>query len=96
MIRFTRPTPRHTAVIQSTAYRYGMLAVILILYALNLWQLFYNSPDSGHDRYNGLVVTTILFLNHLASAFPWRPAIGRWLFYLVFSWVAFAFYHLCR
>ena len=62
---FTEPSkPAHPA------FQYGMLVVILVLLAADVWWRVSFPPV---DRYMNSVVVLILLFNHLAYQFQWPP-----------------------
>ena len=69
------------------AYRWGMLAFILLLLAWNFQRQLNYNPAYGGDRYGGLVVALMLLLNHLAWSFRFPPTATLALRVLACGWL---------
>lgn len=69
------------------AYRWGMLAVVLLLLAWDIRRQLNLSPAYSGDRYGNLVVGLMLLLNHLAWCFRFPPTVTFALRVLASGWV---------
>jgi hypothetical protein len=75
------------------AYRYGMLALILVLLAQNIHLYLGLPPAYRGDPYGNGVVGLMLLFVHLAYWFRWPSAIAVALKFLAWGWLVFgAFY----
>ena len=79
----------------SSAFRYGFLAVCLLLLAFHIhWRLGL-SPDYPYDRNGNGVVALMLLFNHLAFQFRWNTSVTISLRLLALAWLSFGcFYFL--
>lgn len=77
------------------AYRWGMLAVILALLAVNImWVL--NSRVSSHGAgYSNFVVVLMLLLNHVSGSFRFPRALTLALRVLAWGWVVVGVAYIC-
>jgi hypothetical protein len=76
------------------AYQYGMLLVILGLFAWNIHFRLGLPPGYGGEPYSGFVVVLMLLFNHLAYQFKWPRYVTATLRVLAWSWIAFGFFYL--
>jgi hypothetical protein len=76
------------------AYRFGMLALILVLLPRNVvWHI--NLPRSyPYDRYGNSVVGIMLLLNLLAFQFRWPTAVTATLRDAALAWLVFACFYI--
>ncbi|WP_040546914.1 hypothetical protein [Pedosphaera parvula] len=75
--------------------RYGLLALILSLLAIDIrWRLRL-SPGFAGERYSNGVAALMLLFNHLAFQFRWpTPVLTAALRILAFGWLAFGLLYI--
>jgi hypothetical protein len=74
----------------SLIYRYGMLALLLIL-TIHVVRTVLNLPaDFSGERYSIGIVALALLFNHIAFSFEWRRSVARVFEIAAFGWLIFA------
>ena len=75
-------------------FRYGMLAVCLLLLGWHIQWRFDVPPSYPYDRHGNGVVVLMLLFNHLAFQFQWPVRVTVALRILALGWLAFAVFYL--
>jgi hypothetical protein len=78
----------------SSAFRYGMLVVFLLLLAFDIRWRIGLSPGYRHDRNGNGVVALMLLFNHLAYQFRWPTSVTAALRLLAWGWLAFGCFYI--
>ncbi len=76
------------------AYRYGMLAFILVLLGWSIQWHYSLPPGYSGDRYGGDVLVLMMLFNHLAYQFTWPIRVLVGLRILAWSWTGFGLFYV--
>jgi hypothetical protein len=73
----------------SWQWRYGFLALLLLLLIGNLWSFPPSSAPPAAGRYSGLIISLMLIFNHIAFCLVPTGRLKTVFTYLAFAWLAF-------
>ena len=89
----SKETSAVTRFTSSYLWKYGMLAVILCLFAFNLFHLF-KFRNFGYDQYGLTTVTLMLLFNHIVVSFTTKGRKSIVMKTVAWVWIVLVFVYL--
>jgi hypothetical protein len=93
-IRSILMSPEAEAGMVNPVYRYGILVLILAVFAWEIKLRLTIPPAYRGNLYDNYAVVLMLLFMHLSFAFKWPKSVARALWILALSWFAFFFFYI--